>query len=451
IIRRLKFCRRNVADRLEKPAMVEPVDPFQRRVLNSLEVPPRTAAVNDFGLEQTDDGFGERVVVRIAYAAHPWLCTCLGQTFGIPDRQILTAAVAVMHDTLDPGARPNRLLQRIENQLGVHRARHPPSHDPASEHVDHERDVHEPAPGRDVGEVRDPKLVGTRRLELTIDVIQRSLGAVVRDRGPTLAPTHRALQSQRTHQTLDRTARHRNLFPVQLSPHLARAVDLEVVVPNSANTSSELAVPAHARRHPTRINLPALVLVVRRRGDRQLRADRLDPVCVAMRVDERDHDFPRRSSSAWAKNADALRRISLARRNSCTSRSSAFTRSRSSLVTPGRRPRSRSNWRTQRRNDSLVQPIFSAIETMAAHCDPCSAAWSSTSRTARSCTSAGYLFDVLMTPSSQEMESPGIPGRFTQQRRYKLGTPPILSDNSYRLGPLQSRLELFDTRPRPAK
>src|SRR6266550_4704666 len=421
MIRGLEFRRRNVADRLEQPAMVEPIDPFQRGVLHCLNTSPGTATVNDLGLEQADDGFGECVVVGIANTPDRRLRTRIGQALGVPDRQILGAAIAVMHDALDSGARPDRLRQRIEHQLSAHRARYAPADDPASEHVNHERHVHESGPGRDGGEVRDPKLVGTRRPELTIDVIQRSLGAVVRNCGPTLAPTHRALQPQRTHQTLDRTARHRPLFPVQLSPHLARAVDLEVVVPYSANTSSELAVPAYPLRYPTRINLPALVFVVCRRGDRQLRADRLDPVCIAMRVNERDHDFPRRSSSAWAKNADALRRISLARRNSCTSRSSAFTRSRSSLVTPGRRPRSRSNWRTQRRNDSLVQPIFSAIETMAAHCDPCSAAWSSTSRTARSCTSAGYLFDVLMTPSSQEVESPGIPGRFMHELPALLG------------------------------
>ena len=46
----------------------------------------------------------------------------------------------------------------------------------------------------------------------------------------------------------------------------------------------------------------------------------------------------RRSSSAWAKYADALRRISLAWRSSRTSRSSALIRSRSSLVGPGRSP-----------------------------------------------------------------------------------------------------------------
>ena len=69
--------------------MVEPVDPFQRRVLNGLEVPPRTAAVNDFRLEQTDDGLGQRVVVGIADAAHRGLRTGLGQALGVPDRQIL--------------------------------------------------------------------------------------------------------------------------------------------------------------------------------------------------------------------------------------------------------------------------------------------------------------------------------------------------------------------------
>jgi ATP:ADP antiporter, AAA family len=45
-----------------------------------------------------------------------------------------------------------------------------------------------------------------------------------------------------------------------------------------------------------------------------------------MRVDERQHHLPRRSSSAWAKYADALRRISLARRSSAFSRSNSFSR-----------------------------------------------------------------------------------------------------------------------------
>ena len=66
--------------------------------------------------------------------------------------------------------------------------------------------------------------------------------------------------------------------------------------------------------------------------NRQLTTDRLDPVLV----DERHHRLGRRSAaagySAWAKYAEAFRRISLARFSSRFSRSSSLRRSRSSLV-----------------------------------------------------------------------------------------------------------------------
>ena len=88
-----------------------------------------------------------------------------------------------------------------------------------------------------------------------------------------------------------------------------------------------------------------------------------------MVVDERLHGFDRRSSSAVAKYADALRRIALAWRSSRFSRSSALIRSCSSLVGPAPRPRSRSACRTHFRSVSAVQPIFAAIEPIASHCE----------------------------------------------------------------------------------
>src|SRR3546814_8586031 len=63
------------------------------------------------------------------------------------------------------------------------------------------------------------------------------------------------------------------------------------------------------------------MFIIGGRGDCQLTADRLDTQVLAMGVDERHHHLPWRSSSAIAKYADALRRISLARRSSLTSRS----------------------------------------------------------------------------------------------------------------------------------
>ena len=59
--------------------------------------------------------------------------------------------------------------------------------------------------------------------------------------------------------------------------------------------------------------LSRFLRVIGRRGDREHPADRLDPVTLTVRVDEQHLHFGRRSSSAWAKNADALRRISFAR------------------------------------------------------------------------------------------------------------------------------------------
>src|SRR5690606_18464614 len=111
-----------------------------------------------------------------------------------------------------------------------------------------------------------------------------------------------------------------------------------------------------------RVDLAAGVVVVRRRGDRQHLADRLDPVGIAGAIDEVLQDLYRRSSSAWAKNADALRRISLAWRSSRTSRSKALIRACSSVVSPGRSPLSRSARRTHVRSVSALQPIFPATD-----------------------------------------------------------------------------------------
>jgi hypothetical protein len=84
-----------------------------------------------------------------------------------------------------------------------------------------------------------------------------------------------------------------------------------------------------------------------------------------------DHHFDRRSNSAIAKYADALRRISFAWRSSRFSRSSAFMRSAISLETPGRLPLSTSAFLTQSFRVCGAQPIFAEIDMTACHRDPC--------------------------------------------------------------------------------
>ena len=78
-----------------------------------------------------------------------------------------------------------------------------------------------------------------------------------------------------------------------------------------------------ARGQTGRIGTPGRMLVVGGWGNRQHLADRLDPVRPPVIVNEGDHRLNGRSSSAWAKYALALRKISLAWRSSRFSRSSA--------------------------------------------------------------------------------------------------------------------------------
>ena len=108
--------------------------------------------------------------------------------------------------------------------------------------------------------------------------------------------------------------------------------------------------------------------------------------------------------------------IALARFSSAFSRFNRFSSADSSVVLPGRWPASTSACRHHFRIVSgIPTPSRSATFVIAAHSDSWSARISTTIRTARSRSSARYLFDVLpdMTHPSQGTESPDLPGRFT--------------------------------------
>jgi hypothetical protein len=75
----LGFGRRDVADGLQQPAIVEPIDPDQTRELDVLEASPRPAPMNDLGFVEAIDRLGESIVVRVADAADGWLDTGLAR------------------------------------------------------------------------------------------------------------------------------------------------------------------------------------------------------------------------------------------------------------------------------------------------------------------------------------------------------------------------------------
>jgi len=284
-----------------------------------------------------------------------------------PVESALAAPVRVMHQPLQLGlAVPDGHLQGVQGQVSAQRPRGLPAHDEAAERIDDEGHVDEPRPGRHIGQIRNPQPVGSLCGEVAIHQVGWPRGGRIGCGGPVGLATNRAPQPQLAHEALHRAAGDWAALAVQLPPHLAGAIDPEVVVIDPADLSLQ---PGVADRTSRRWSL--LAGVVGGRGDRQQPADRLDPKPVLVTVDVGDHLAGRRSSSA-PKKAAADFRISLARRNSLTSRSSVFSRSRSPVVSPGRRPSSVSARRTHLRSVSAETPNLYAIEVIAAHCEACS-------------------------------------------------------------------------------
>ena len=209
---------------------------------------------------------------------------------------------------------------------GSQRCRRSPTDDESSEDVDDEGDIHEAAPRGNVGQVRDPELVRACGVEVALHEVHRASAARIRLRRLESTSTDRPLEAHFTHQTGHRASSHVAALTAQLTPDLAHAIHVKVLLPYTTNLAAELDVALRSRWQAAWVLLSRFLLVIGRRGDRKHPADRLDPVTLTVRVHEQHIHLGRRSSSAWAKNADALRRISFARFSSRFSRSSSFSR-----------------------------------------------------------------------------------------------------------------------------
>jgi hypothetical protein len=85
----LELRRREVADGLQEPAVVEPVDPLQGGVLDLVKAFPGATPADQLGLVQPDDGLGQGVVIGVADRANRGDRAGLGEPLGVADRQVL--------------------------------------------------------------------------------------------------------------------------------------------------------------------------------------------------------------------------------------------------------------------------------------------------------------------------------------------------------------------------
>jgi hypothetical protein len=138
-------------------------------------------------------------------------------------------------------------------------------------------------------------------MEHPVHMVERTWRGLVLHRGADRLAADDALKAELGHQPFDRAARDSKAFAQHLAPDLACAIDLEVLGEDTLDLRFERHVPLRPGRKLLGIGTLSDLIMVGRRGDRQYLADRLDPVRLAVIVDERDHRLNGRSSSAWAK------------------------------------------------------------------------------------------------------------------------------------------------------
>jgi hypothetical protein len=116
-----------------------------------------------------------------------------------------------MHQPLQLGlAAPDGHLQRVQRQTGPQRPRGLPTDEEPTERINDEGHIDKAGPGRHIGDIGDPQLVGSLRSKVTLYQIRGSGGGRIRHGGPAGLATHGATQPQLAQQALDGAAGHRD-------------------------------------------------------------------------------------------------------------------------------------------------------------------------------------------------------------------------------------------------
>ena len=182
-----------------------------------------------------------RRCLAVALAADRRLNAGLCQALGVADRNVLRAAIRMMDQTGIPPrlASIERLLQRIQNEIGAYRTTDAPADDPAGKDTDDEGDIDKTCPGGNVGEIRDPELIRPVCLELPIDPIQRTRCRGVAEGGSHRLAAPHAPQAKASHQAFDGAAGDLDAFALQLPPDLVSTIHLEVGLPDALNVGNQ--------------------------------------------------------------------------------------------------------------------------------------------------------------------------------------------------------------------
>ena len=384
---------------------------MERRQLQVAHVPERLAPPDQLGLVRAVGGLGHGVVVGVADRAGRGQHPVLAHARGVHRADVLGAVVGVVDEP--PGAAVprgpgDRLLQRLQGQLlGVHAGGARPSHDAAGEYVGDERSVAEPpvrhAHVGDVGHVQPVRRHGS---EPALHEVGPAARALRRPGGRRRPAAPDALYAELAHDVHHLVAADLGRIPPlgeQLGMDLPVSVHghEEIRMDPEDVPGQRLVARLHAAGRPglehavaARREKPA----IRRRA--QHPADRPDPETIPMRVDVRGHQG-RVGSSRAAKKADAVVKISFARRSSAFSARRRLSSAIASCADCSDcSAADASDWFRQRRSVSDETPGSLATSAIAFVSDEYEGRDSVNSLTAFALNSSVYLVPLDMIPSS---------------------------------------------------
>src|SRR4051812_38777133 len=161
---------------------------------------------------------------------------------------------------------------------------HRPANDPPTARIEDDREVKEARPRRDIGNIRDPELIGSRRREVTLDEVRcwRPLGTAPRRAWPF--PAMAALQSDKAEQTGYPFARAGHPRIAQLGVNARRAVRAATPLMNHPNLLGEGEIAAGTRRCRT---LPPGIVAAPRDAEQTTQPG--NRMIGLLRLDEREH------------------------------------------------------------------------------------------------------------------------------------------------------------------
>ena len=135
--------------------VVEPLDVVEQREPGGA---PRGEAVTgeQFAFERGEEALGRRIVEAIATTAHGTDESGFAQPPSEGQAGVLASLVRVMDDALRWPASPDRHVDGFDDQLAAEMIGHRPADDAPAVDVEHHRQIEEPRPGRDIGDVGDP-------------------------------------------------------------------------------------------------------------------------------------------------------------------------------------------------------------------------------------------------------------------------------------------------------